>query len=130
MEALRRPVITRTEAQAIVRARGLWKARAWCEGPDRARLSKMARAVGGAWLDGLTLLVRSFDMLHRDEVRGAIRSLLHRPVGGTGPFRVGDFDRAPIRGFGPLRTIRGDGWSWDDAFAEAEAKIEAEHAAP
>jgi hypothetical protein len=112
-------MITRTDAQALARARGIWGPRkAWVEGPSRKQLAAMARETLASVLDGLTLVARCPDLVHTEAVQTAARKLVHPWALFTGPFRVGKVDDY---GFG--RIIEGQGWSWDEAFAEAERKL-------
>lgn len=105
---------TKTIQQAEVRARGLYGKRAWIYAPT-GDVDKARRAAMVAWLDGLTLMVRSLDVPRKD-VYSAISHMLAR-VELAGVFQVGCYDPT-----GFFKVVQGRGWDWDDAFAEAEAK--------
>lgn len=125
-------VITKTRAQAEIRARGIWKDRAWCESLKPAIIKWHARQELTEWLDGLTLLVRSLDLLliapgEKDDDVSATK-LVRRLLRGSPyryPFRCG----TKTLGAWPIRTVIGHGWSWDEAFAMAEEKLAAKESA-
>lgn len=119
---MKRPVITRTQQQAEIRARGMYGKLAYIRSVPARVAKESATTAMKSWLDGLTLLVRSVDLVcercigssnEQDPIVRSIRTLLARPMSSY-CFVVGK------RGF--ANEIIGSGWSWDEAFAEAEAK--------
>lgn len=139
-----KPTVTRTEQQALIRARGLWKKAAWVEALKPAYVHKRANEALCGWLDGLTMIARCLDVLilsqHCQElVDGGpgnyaplvkeVRRLLSLPFGGLVlAYRVGDAVMHPGSGLPMLRGVKGHGWSWDEAFEMAERALESERA--
>jgi len=116
-------MITKTPAQALTRARGIWGYRgAWGQGPTKQEAAERARVVLCKWLDGLTLIVRCPDLLHRKGIAGEVRELVSPLELHIGPYKVGDSE--VVRGLARFRKSQGAGWSWDEAFEAAESKIE------
>jgi len=114
-------MITRTDSQALTRARGMFGKTGWCERLKEKHVLNQARRELLGWLDFLTLIVRSLDLLGSEVVADAIHSVRRRTLTAVGPYRVGD-TMFGMNGLPPLRTIQGHGWDWDEAFAAAEER--------
>ena len=116
-------MITRTDSQALVRVRGMLGPTGWCERLKEPIARAQARKELLGWLDFLTLLVRSTDLLSvSPAVLAAVLAVRNNTRAAIGPYRVGDAHLFKGTGLPPLRTIHGDGWDWDDAFSNAEER--------